>query len=185
MNGDFWKGEQVQLVAPDPEKHLDIVKSWEHDTEFTRLLSLSPVRLTGKAKWKEEMETIPEPYSFDWTIVTRADGRVIGFISLFRVLLVHRNCTVGIGIGDRADWSKGYGSDAMRIVLRFAFQELNMHRVSLDVVASNARAMRSYEKCGFVTEGRVRGANQRLGTREDLVKMGLLRRDWQARQASE
>ena len=89
-----------------------------------------------------------------------------------------RDAFVGIGIGNRNDWSKGYGSDAMKIILRFAFTELNLRRVTLNVFEYNPRAIRSYEKTGFRHEGRMRNALLRNGKRWDMFYMGILREEW-------
>lgn len=85
---------------------------------------------------------------------------------------------MGIGIGEREYWSKGYGTDAMNVILRFAFDELNLYRISLNVFEYNQRAIRSYEKVGFVVEGREREFLRRAGRRWDMIFMGLLREEW-------
>jgi RimJ/RimL family protein N-acetyltransferase len=87
---------------------------------------------------------------------------------------------MGIQIGEREYWGKGYGTDALRVLLRYAFDELNLARVSLSVLEGNVRAMRSYEKCGFKYEGRERQAWAYEGRRWDEVYMGLLREEWEA-----
>jgi len=86
---------------------------------------------------------------------------------------------VGIGIGDRDDWSKGYGTDAMKLAVRYAFLELNLHRVTLGVFEHNPRARRAYEKAGFVLEGRMRGDCLRDGQRSNTLWMGILRKEWE------
>ena len=111
------------------------------------------------------------------------DERIIGGIGLDAIYWTHRDAFVGIGIGDKEDWGKGYGTDAMRILLRYAFTELNLRRVTLDVFEYNPRGIRSYEKAGFVIEGRVREAVMREGRRWDMVYMGILREEWLKTQA--
>jgi RimJ/RimL family protein N-acetyltransferase len=86
---------------------------------------------------------------------------------------------MGISLGDREYWGKGYGSDAMRLLLRYAFHELNLHRVSLNVFEYNPRAIRSYEKVGFVHEGRMRKFLNREGKRWDILYMGITRQEWE------
>jgi RimJ/RimL family protein N-acetyltransferase len=71
----------------------------------------------------------------------------------------------------------------MQVILRFAFEELNLYRVSLDVFEYNPRAVRSYEKAGFSHEGRLRRCLNRNGRRWDLIYMGILRDEWFARQS--
>jgi RimJ/RimL family protein N-acetyltransferase len=85
---------------------------------------------------------------------------------------------VGLGIGDTEYWSKGYGTDSMHVLLRFAFTELNLQRVTLSVFEYNPRAIRSYEKAGFRHEGRMRKVLNKEGRRWDVLYMGILREEW-------
>ncbi|HQV63828.1 MAG TPA: GNAT family protein, partial [Anaerolineales bacterium] len=89
-----------------------------------------------------------------------------------------RNAFVGIGINNREDWGKGYGTEAMKLMLQFAFTEVNLYRVTLTVFEYNPRAIRSYEKAGFRHEGRLRGALLKDGKRWDVLYMGILCDDW-------
>ena len=91
-----------------------------------------------------------------------------------------RNAWIGIGLGEREYWGQGYGTDAMRVLLRFAFTELNLERVTLNVFAYNERAQRSYLKAGFTIEGRQRERLRRGNQRYDSISMGLLRDEWRA-----
>ncbi len=86
----------------------------------------------------------------------------------------------GSGLATAQSWGKGYGTDAMRVILRYGFTELNLKRITLGVFGYNARAIRSYEKAGFTVEGRMRKALYRDGSRADIVFMGILRDEWQA-----
>jgi RimJ/RimL family protein N-acetyltransferase len=85
---------------------------------------------------------------------------------------------LGIAIGEHEEWGKGYGIDAVRVILRLAFTELNLHRVSLTVFDYNQRAIRSYKKAGFRLERRQRFFLKREGQRWDLIHMGILRNEW-------
>ncbi|OGO21610.1 MAG: hypothetical protein A2Y54_10200 [Chloroflexi bacterium RBG_16_51_16] len=87
---------------------------------------------------------------------------------------------IGIAIGDRDRWGKGFGTDAIRLLVQYAFLELNLRRVTLGVNAYNARAIRSYEKVGFVREGVFRGDVKRENQRFDSLMMGLLHEEWLA-----
>lgn len=109
-----------------------------------------------------------------------ADGKCIGQCALFRFDNVAQTCELGIAIGDKAYWGKGYGSDAIRLLLRYAFRLRNLRRVYLTVVGNNTRAIHAYQKCGFVEEGRLRQHVWHDGQYIDLVYMGILRQDWQA-----
>lgn len=94
----------------------------------------------------------------------------------------HQVGWVSVAFGDRANWGKGYGSEAMRVALAFAFHELNLHRVQLTVFSYNERAIALYEKLGFQRDGTLREFLQRDGRRYDMYLYGLLRREWEAMQ---
>jgi len=102
----------------------------------------------------------------------------LGLVGLDGILWNQGTAWVGIGIGEREYWGKGYGTDAMRTILHYGFDELNLHRVSLNVFEYNQRAIHSYEKAGFTIEGRMRQCLRREGQRWDLIFMGILREDW-------
>ncbi len=183
MKTDLLKGELVRLGAQDPEKGIEVILDWNKDTNYVRLLAVDPVKPPSRKEWVKRFEQAIEPEFYPFRVFTLQDDKPIGFVVLMGVNHVNGECYVGIGIGDSEFRSKGYGSDAMRVALRFAFEELNLHRVSLDAIASNLRAVRSYEKVGFVHEGMTRGTEYRNRTRENLVSMGILRSEWQARYA--
>ncbi len=87
---------------------------------------------------------------------------------------------LAIGIGERENWGKGIGGEAMTLALDFTFRELNLHRVQLTVFEYNERAIALYERLGFVREGVCREFMQRDGRRYDMYLYGLLRREWEA-----
>jgi RimJ/RimL family protein N-acetyltransferase len=107
-----------------------------------------------------------------------ADGVFIGQCALFRFDDVAHTCELGIAIGDRGYWGKGFGSDAVRVLLDYAFRLRNLRKVYLTVNGTNMRAIRAYEKCGFREEGRLREQVWSNGAYIDLVQMGILRREW-------
>ena len=110
-----------------------------------------------------------------------ADGLCIGRCGLFDFSDTHRTCGLGIGIGDRAYWSRGYGREAVALLLDYAFRLRNMRRVWLWVHADNERAIRAYRACGFVEEGRLRQHVFSNGRYVDAVNMGILDHEWRAR----
>lgn len=174
-------GELVRLNAYDPEKDTEVMARWNLNSEYQQLSDSGPARLWTPKQMKEWFEKhLDEIYGF--TIRTIEDDRVIGMVDLAGIDWLSGNCWVGIGIGDREYWGKGYGSEAMKLILRFGFEQLNLKRVSLTVFEYNQRAYRSYIKCGFKEEGRLRQWMQRSGERSDLVFMGILREEWDAAQ---
>ena len=151
--------------------------AWEQDTLFMRMLDDSPITLWSKKMTKEWLEKHLDDF-IQFTIFTKADNTPVGFIGLNDVNHVSGDGWVGVGIGDRDNWDKGYGTDAMRVMLRYAFCMLNLHHVSLSVFDYNPRAIRSYEKAGFVREGVEPQYLERDGVRYDVILMGILRSEW-------
>ena len=107
-------------------------------------------------------------------------SEVAGLCHLFHIDTFTRTAEVGISLGASAR-GKGYGTDALRVLVRFAFERRNLRRVHLITLASNAGGLACYRKVGFVEEGRRREHAWVRGAYEDEVLMGLLRSDWEAR----
>lgn len=178
---DLLRGELVHLTAENPEVMASNFSRWNQDTGWVRFLDTDPSRLLSEKKWKEWLEKDLEKGDAKevfFAIRTLEGEELIGFIGLFDLFQQHGDTLVAIALGERKYWGNGYGTDAMRIMLRYAFNELNLSRVGLIVFEYNPRAIRSYEKVGFIPEGRVRGAMHREGRRWDFLYMGILREEW-------
>ncbi len=178
---DIFTGNLVRLSAYDPEELSKALPRWNRNSEYSRLLSssLMPMpspRMVNSWIEKEVLEFSPASYFF--SIRTLADDRLIGDLSLDVVDWSGRDAFVGLGIGEPEYWGKGYGTDVMNVLLRFAFLEINLWRVTLTVFEYNPRAIRSYEKAGFRHEGRERKFLNKEGRRWDMLFMGILREEW-------
>ncbi|HYM16736.1 MAG TPA: GNAT family protein [Dehalococcoidia bacterium] len=127
-------------------------------------------------------EIAGKPVALDhvWLAIETKDGVHIGNCRLFAVSAEDRSAKLGISIGEEVYRSHGYGSDAVRTLVRFAFAEMNLNRVELDVFDYNDRAIACYRKCGFVEEGRRRQARYARGVYHDTVVMAVLRDGWRA-----
>jgi len=182
MNTALFTGELVRLTVEEPQVAAEAAIQWGRNSEYMRLLDSFPARQWSTKKvqgWVEKEQDQPQPDLFTFGIRTKGEDRLIGGISLDGVKWTHGESFLGIGLGDRQDWGKGYGTDAMRVILRYAFTELNLQRISLDVYAYNPRAIRAYEKIGFVHEGRTRNNLNREGKRWDTIYMGILKEEWE------
>jgi RimJ/RimL family protein N-acetyltransferase len=179
---DIFKGELVRLSAFDPEELAKAYTGWTRDSELQRLLDGDASMLHSAKAGKDFFEKMlkeENPANHFFSIRKLDDNRLLGDINLDVINeWGSRDAFVGLGIGDHNDWGKGYGTDAMKIILRYAFIELNLRRVTLTVFEYNPRAIRSYEKTGFRHEGRLRGALLRDGKRWDMFYMGILAEDW-------
>jgi RimJ/RimL family protein N-acetyltransferase len=181
VRNELLEGNLVKLVAVNPAEDADRFTRWALDSEYLRLLDTDPASFWSIQKRKEWLEKGQEKDSNEevfFMIRTRENDLTIGFIGLDGIRWNHGDAYVGIGIGEREFRGRGFGSDAMRVLLKYAFTELNLHRVSLNVFAYNSMAIRSYEKAGFVIEGNQREYLNREGKRWDMVFMGILKEDW-------
>lgn len=182
---DLFRGERVRLTAEEPDTRAKTEVRWQRDSEFHRLADTDPAILFSEKvlkSWIEKkMENGFEPKRYSFSVRTLQEDKFIGFFSLW-VDLTHNEAWVGIGIGEREFWSKGYGTDMMKLCLQYAFTELNVHRVSLGLHEYNLRALRSYEKAGFRLEGRTRKDTRREGKYTDGLWMGILRQEWMQQQ---
>lgn len=185
MNTNLFYGDMVRLMELDPDDVSAVVSRHSRDSEYFRLMDsypCSPHTKEATKKWIEKQ--LKDENAIAFSIRTLADDRLIGDVGLDGLFWNHGDTFLGIGVGDREFWGKGYGSDAMKIVLRYAFTELNLRRVTLNVFEYNSRAIRSYEKLGFQHEGRVRKYLNREGRRWDLIYMGITKEEWLASVAS-
>jgi RimJ/RimL family protein N-acetyltransferase len=163
-------GELVYL-SPINENDLEKYCEWLNDMEVTRNLTISTMNVSLTSE-KGYLESVARKHSY--AIITTTDDRLIGNCGLIDIDHINRNCEIGIFIGDKDYWGKGYGSEAMRLLLGYAFDFLNMRSVMLKVFTFNKRGIAAYRKLGFKEIGRRRKALIREGSEHDVLYMDLL-----------
>jgi len=168
----LFMGQLLRLAAPIPEDKAKF-SAWTQDDHYLRLLDDDPVKPRSHATFAHFDEAGDDNFYFH--LRTLSDDLVIGFVTLFSVKWSNQTAEMAIGIGDKAYRGKGYGQDALKLILNYAFNELNLHRVSLHVMSYNTDAIKAYERIGFVLEGTQRQAILRQGKRYDLCQYGILR----------
>ena len=170
-------GEKTRLRRIEREDIPTFVR-WFADPEVRSFLLVnSPISHAQEEKWFERKLEDDDSELF---AIETLDGTHIGNIELLSFRQIHRRAELGVVLGEKAYWGQGYGSDAIRALLRFGFEELNLHRIQLRVYEDNERAIRAYQKCGFQLEGRLRDAIYRRGRYYDLLMMGVLDHEFAA-----
>lgn len=172
------EGKVVYLGALQSDD-LDAVTEWYNDADTLRNLDAVAARPQTREQiqsWYDER--IGRASGFLFAIRRRVDDALIGYVELDEILWQHQTTGLAILIASAADRGKGYGRDAIEITMRFAFQELNLHRLQLTVFAYNTPAIALYEGLGFQLEGTFREFLQRDGARHDMYLYGILRDEW-------
>jgi RimJ/RimL family protein N-acetyltransferase len=185
MNTQLFEGELIRLTPPDPDRDAEVESKWTHDVEYMRLLSADPVRPLSPTLIKkkyEEAEKEKATHRYHFAIRTHTDDRLVGFVRLDHIEWNNGASQVTLGIGDPNDRGHGYGAEALKLILRYAFAELNLHRVTADTLEYNERALRFLERAAFIVEVCRRQAVHRDGKRWDVIKLGMLREEWAAKQ---
>ena len=179
-------GERVRLRAAERED-LKKFHEWVNDPEVTRGLGLYlPMSMTDEENWfSGTTQRDPNEKPLVIELRTGQAWKTIGNSGVFNIEWVNRAGELGILIGEKAEWNKGYGAEAMTLLQRHCFETLNLNRVYLRVYADNVRAVRSYEKAGFVYEGRLREGVYKHGRYDDVILMSVLRSEWMAHKKEE
>ena len=166
------EGKLVRLRAIEPEDRARAA-AWLGDPEVTRHLTYRYPSSDGD--W---LAGPPGPNGFAngvWLAIETKDGEHIGAVNLHRVHPEDRKAALGIVIGAKERWGRGYGGDAVLTMVRFAFREMNLNRVWLTVVEDHAAAIACYRRCGFQEEARLRQEVYKDGRYRDFVLMAVLR----------
>ena len=169
------EGKLVRLRGVE-KSDLDPMMKWLHDEEVTRFLGggVFPASTIEEERWIEKTATATDASNKVFAIETKADRKYIGNISLHRINWMCRHAELGMVVGDKDYWGRGYGTDAVHVLLRLAFEKMGLHRVQLHVFDFNKRAISCYEKCGFRREGVLRDYWFKLGKFQDTIAMAIL-----------
>ena len=172
-------GDQVRLRHVEREDLPQFVE-WLNDPEVSQGLNMHiPLSMAEEENWFENVLKGPideRPLVFE--AMEDDEWRMIGNSGFHNLDWRNRNAELGIFIGDKTYWDQGYGTEVVRLLLRHGFSTLNLYRIFLRVFEDNPRAIRAYEKAGFIHEGRQRQAEYHDGQFHDVLIMSVLRPEW-------
>lgn len=172
------RGESVYLAAVE-EADMATISGWTKDSDYLRLYDSRAAGPRTVAEIASEIQEAQRSKSgFVFGIRRCDDDLLIGLVELDGITWPHGTSFLSIGIGEARHRGRGYGLEAMTLLLRFAFDELNLHRLSLTVFSYNEAAIALYERLGFVREGVYREHLRRDGQRYDMILYGILRHEW-------
>ena len=158
--------------------------SWLNDQEVNRFLETRfvPQTLTSiHHYWLTHRDDASSPW---FAICLRCDSKHIGNIKLGPIDWIHRKADVSLFIGDKSCWGKGYGEESIRLIMSWAFNDLNLEKLTAGIYSANLASRRTFEKCGFLLEGTLRQEIFSCGKRQDIFRMGHLRSDYENHKAS-
>jgi RimJ/RimL family protein N-acetyltransferase len=172
----FLIGSKVYL-RPLERADAPLLVPWMNDHEVTRnLRRYLPLSLREEEAFIEKLGK--DEHGFVVGIASRETDRLLGGTGLHQIDFRNRHAQFGIFIGDNAEWGKGYGTEATWLMVKYAFETLNLNRVWLHVYEDNQRGIRAYEKVGFRQEGVLRQDTFRDGRYWNTIVMAVLRDEW-------
>jgi RimJ/RimL family protein N-acetyltransferase len=174
-NHQLFCSDLVKLCAFRAED-ASIMASWSYDAEYLRDVDSDMAVPASVESFQNFVGKSPNGVEF--LLRTVENDTLIGFVALHGIEWNNQCGLLAIGIGEERFRGKGYGTDALRLILRYAFFELNLNRVGLDVISYNKRAIRAYEKVGFKVEGAMRESVLRDGHKYDRIIMSILRNEY-------
>ena len=179
-------GERVRLRGMEKED-LPMFVRWFNDPEVRRNLDIvQPLSMGQEEKWYADILNRPaEEHPLCIEIKQGEDWIFIGNLGFLRIDHHDRSAEIGIAIGEKQYWNKGYGTEAMRLLVDHGFENLNFNRLYLHVYETNPSGKRSYEKAGFSVNGRLREARFLEGEYVDVFIMSILKSEWKVEKKNE
>ncbi len=173
MDRPFLVGERIYMRPLEVADVTDEYLHWMNDVELAKYIPAMTFPGTRAAVEEYVAREARNPATVFLAIIEKDTGRHVGNIKLGPISWVDRNAEYGRLLGDVAARSKGYGSEAVRMILRYAFEVLNLHKVFATCLASNKAAIRSNEKNGLSVEATIKEKRYVEGHYEDVVYMGI------------
>jgi RimJ/RimL family protein N-acetyltransferase len=173
-------GKRVKL-SPIKRENIDLFLKWFNDPEITQYLVIyRPISREQEEEWLTIMMKDQFNIFFSIELINQdIPGTIIGNCNLgIDPATKNQKAVLGIAIGDKEFWGKGYGTEALELLLEYGFKTLNLNRIELTVYEFNKRAKKAYEKVGFIEEGRCRQSIYINGEFHDVYMMSILHKEW-------
>ena len=165
------EGKNIYL-RPMTGEDTDLIVKWRNE-DFVRknFIYQKPFTREGHLNWVETMVKTGKVVQF---IICTKEKKPVGSVYLRDIDVTHHKAEYGIFIGEKEALSKGYGTEAARLMIRYAFEELKLHKLMLRVLAGNDRAKKSYENAGFVQEAYLKDDVYLENGYRDVILMAVI-----------
>ena len=163
-------------LSPIDENDVEKFVAWLNDLEVTQYLTALYQRVINIRNEKEILERLVKEHNY--SIIDIETNELLGNCGIMSLDNINQTAEVGLFIGNKNFWNKGYGTEALTLLIDFGFKVLNLHNISLKVVSFNPRAIKVYEKIGFKTIGKLRESILKDKKRFDLIYMDILYNDF-------
>ncbi|GBU28227.1 acetyltransferase [Treponema sp. R8-4-B8] len=158
-------------LSPIDVNDVEKFTEWLNDIEVTKYLIVYP-NIISIENEKGFLEKLSKEHTY--SIIDNGTNELIGNCGYGSIDNINQTAEVGIFIGNKKYWNKGYGTEALSLLLDYGFKALNLHNIYLRVYSFNERAIKSYEKVGFKIIGKIREALLRNNERHDIILMDIL-----------
>jgi RimJ/RimL family protein N-acetyltransferase len=174
------RGQKTYLTEIDWDNS-ETIRGWINDPEVHKYLATghTPISKEDERRWFESQSVSPARQNFE--IHVAEDGRYVGNVGVKGIDPIHRHAELGITVGRREDWGKGFGFDAIVTCLRYCFDTLGLHTVKIRAHADHARALDLYRRIGFVETGRERETVFQDGRFGDYISLDMIDREFRER----
>lgn len=179
----FWKERPIAIVSdrllllPLESSDAEVVLEWVNNEEIVRNFQF----FTGAISIEEEVRYIEdmEDSSTDLLLGIIEAGELIGTCGLHEIDFKNDTARLGVIIGKKEHWNKGYAREAICVLLDFAFSAAGLHKIYLNVFVTNQKSIRLYAEIGFQTEATLKGEYKIRGEYVDMFRMSVLKNEWQ------
>ena len=180
----FIRGEIIDLLPLNPD-HVALYSKWENNPKVRKYVRTEfPVTVEESKKYLESGETKTRSRIM-FEIWYRKDQKPIGYCQIDDISWVDHRANLGLVIGERDYWGKGIGTETIKLLIEYGFNELNFHKIAAESFAPNIGSQRCFEKNGFKYEGKLKEDTYVDGEFIDLLKYCLLKDDWLERKKNE
>lgn len=171
------------FLKPHTLENAEKMNKWANDPELAYYDDDEPERteplpVERTRRYLERITTEEDEGIIRFGIHKREDDSLIGLCMIAFIDRYNKNCKIGISIGEKSEWGKGFGSEVIAEIVRYCFEDLDMNRIGAEIYAFNQRSMKLFEGAGFKREGIIRELVYKKGRFEDEYIYGILRSEW-------